>query len=126
MVQFNDLKTKGLYKSRVYLANAIPEEDTEQKEALDGLYLEFREMSKKQSFRIQQAGEAAQDEATAVMWECLVDHNVMQDGEKVADKEVIAFVEQSSNIFAYTIETWMGDNPLARRSAGSSNGQDAQ
>ncbi len=118
MILLNDLKAKGLFKTRVHLSDAFPaKEDKELRKVYDGVYIDIREMNKQEAMTLQ-GEESRIDTLSELLPKCIVDHNVMKtDQEKASVDEVMELISSSANLYTFVIEQWGNESPLARRSA---------
>lgn len=114
MVYLNDLKSKGVWKIRIDLADAFPE-GFEERKVYEGLWVELREPSGDESFALTGDG---QRQALDLAVNCIVDHNIEQsEGKKAATKDVAGLIRSSSTLSACIVRRLITESPLAKASA---------
>lgn len=117
MVYLNDLKSKGVWKIRIDLAEAFPKGFSE-RDMYDGLWVELREPSGDESFAL--TGES-QRQALDLAVGCIIDHNIEQaENKKAATKDVVDLIRSSSTLSAHVVRRLITESPLAKGSAATS------
>lgn len=117
MLYLNDLKSKGVWKIRVELADAFPE-GFKERDAYDGLWIELREPSGDESFALTGDQKQALDLAIG----CIVDHNIEQaENKKASTKDVADLIRSSSTLSAHVVRRLITESPLAKANDGSSD-----
>lgn len=118
MVQLNDLKEKGVFKTVIRPAEAFPE-GTPEREAWEGVELTFREMTSKEATAAY--GNEDQSGFLKVFRDTLVDHNIYNGEKKASVEQVLQLVESSSTVYTHCIQEWSEALPLQNKNGGSSD-----
>lgn len=117
MIYLNDLKSKGVWKIRVDLADAFPKGFTE-RDVYDGLWVELREPSGDESFAL--TGDGSR-QALDLAIGCIIDHNIEQaENKKASTKDVADLIRSSSTLSAHVVRRLITESPLAKGSAATS------
>lgn len=121
MVDFNDLKTAGIFKIEIEPKYAF-DEGSQQYEAWDGVVLTFRELTGKEATAAFNAKDEKErsEKMFNTFKDTLVDHNITEGGEKKAKKDVLELLYESSTAYTYCINAWSNSLPLARANSGRS------
>jgi len=115
----NDLLSDGIWKYRVDLGGAFPEEYPEMQERYAGHWIELREPNGEEAMALTQG---KQDEILKLVGKCLVDHSFeMTEGKKASNGDVYKLIKTSSALSAYVIEQWVAALPLVKRNAQSAS-----
>lgn len=119
MLYLNDLKTKGVWKIRLYLADAWPEDCAEEKEAYDGLWVELREPTGEEAMALNTNRE---QELLPMALKCLADHNIEKEpSKKASNKEVADVIAGSSTLSTFVVRGLLENIPLVKVTGGSSD-----
>jgi hypothetical protein len=119
------LKSGGLFKVRIDLAEAFDAEDEGQAEAVEMLtqgngdshYIVLREVNSAEMLEVQ---EKSQREITEYLEkkipECIVDHSFQtSSGGKTGNGDVLNILRLSSSLMIHVLTKWQESLPLAKR-----------
>ena len=119
MILTNDLKANGIFKTRIMLAEAFPEDEyEEQRIELDGVYIDIREMSMAEQGQLGSDGAENMRTLAKLLDTCIVATNAETvEGKMASPKQIADFIRMSGTMANHVITKWSESLPLVRRNA---------
>ena len=111
----NDLIDDGIWKYRVELGEAFPEDYPRERAQYEGHWIELREPNGEEAMALT---EGKQSEILKLVGKCIVDHSFeVSAGKKAGSGDVYKLVKGSATLSSYIIEDWVAALPLVRKRA---------